>query len=816
MEHWQFLIQKQGDRSWSPIESPNIKPNIKIVEGYYRVLAHSDLINTDVEVRVTHSSTLELPPKRRIQKRSRRTNSEGLIAVIPFTYFKPGVWGLCCSSDLVSHFLGQPWQHCIQLEVLPKVAVDVRQNDKEKFPVFTDELPKEKAIIEQPITPVWLKSEKVEYILQNLIEIALPDSELLLEDDKPIEDFPSQIPESLLVLKLQEEIYTCSWGQTFTINGRVEPKETTNQGLSITSNEEKVYGGEIRIELRSPQDSKIIRRVRQSLPEKLIPFHIRCSVEVPADCESKLILGEISLYSILTIGGHTTLLTNQFFTITADVTELLAISTTARESEPNTIEHQLASSAALATSEAKKLSTPLDLKLFNLVKTPKKARSLLLQPSPKKSLPPRINPKSHRKSQSHRNSAAISPQLPKFVQHQNRMINPALFAEPSSKLESDRESTVTAVRQVISMDTTFPYLRRLEASQDETEDITRSEPIDFQQHTTEIHSEDTAKSVVEDTQFQNESLDEDAAKLATNYAQTQDTSFVKLVIPPSSELIAIGSPNISPLIRRWMHTQGYSLPEPIYLENQDYDIYTISSQDQLSDEVNTEVEEQVAIETQGDKSIQNGLRSAALTKFKIQNLESSPSSLLSHSQPTARCANTPSSSRHERTLSARLAQEIVVENTFDEAETFKNQPDKQEESISEVSVCLPVVVEITEPLPVPQLHLPSGELISGKSVRIRVQLPTVSPEVVVKLWVEDCQTRWLIDEPRLLTNLLPNSAGWLEDMTSVIVPFGCLEIRLEAIALNTVTQQESHKVSIQRTVIPPGLPTLQLDEVFGI
>jgi hypothetical protein len=92
----------------------------------------------------------------------------------------------------------------------------------------------------------------------------------------------------------------------------------------------------------------------------------------------------------------------------------------------------------------------------------------------------------------------------------------------------------------------------------------------------------------------------------------------------------------------------------------------------------------------------------------------------------------------------------------------------------------------------------------------------VCPEVAVKLWVEDCQTRWLLEEPLWLTNLLPNSSGGLEETTQIIVPFGCLEIRLEAIAVNMVTQQESHKTTIQRTVIPPDLPTLQLDELLGL
>ena len=52
MEQWQFLIQKEGERAWHPLE----KPSVQIKEGRYRVVARSNRTNTDVEVRVTHSS----------------------------------------------------------------------------------------------------------------------------------------------------------------------------------------------------------------------------------------------------------------------------------------------------------------------------------------------------------------------------------------------------------------------------------------------------------------------------------------------------------------------------------------------------------------------------------------------------------------------------------------------------------------------------------------------------------------------------------------------------------------------------------------
>src|SRR6478672_11140783 len=121
MEYWEFLLQKEGDRSWQPIKTPNVE----IEEGRYRIVAHSNRPNTDVEIRVTHQSAREKPPKRRSQKRSRRTNREGLMVVIPYTYLKAGFWELRCSGDIMSDLLGQTWRHSIQLQVLPKAQPPV-------------------------------------------------------------------------------------------------------------------------------------------------------------------------------------------------------------------------------------------------------------------------------------------------------------------------------------------------------------------------------------------------------------------------------------------------------------------------------------------------------------------------------------------------------------------------------------------------------------------------------------------------------------------------------------------------------------------
>ena len=114
MEYWEFLLQKEGERSWQTLKSEKLT----VEPGRYRIVAHSSRTNADVEICVTHTTIAEVPPKRRSQKRSRRTNSEGLMVVIPFTYLKPGMWELRCCGDIMSDFLGKSWQNLIQLEVL--------------------------------------------------------------------------------------------------------------------------------------------------------------------------------------------------------------------------------------------------------------------------------------------------------------------------------------------------------------------------------------------------------------------------------------------------------------------------------------------------------------------------------------------------------------------------------------------------------------------------------------------------------------------------------------------------------------------------
>lgn len=848
MEHWQFLIQKQGDRSWHALESPNTE----IVEGRYRVLARSNLPNQDVEVRLTYFSTQEVPPKRRIQKRLRRTNPEGLMAVIPFTYLKAGVWELRCSGDLISDILGKSWQYGVYLQVKSQLAETVEsvsepENNLETISdpiseqkppsnpevelVITQEsyfLDQDDIAIDQPVNPVWVKGETAEQILQNLIDLALPGAESLLEEPQT-EDTPKEERSLPLLLTLDQEAYITRWGHLLTIHGSVDLQEHL-EPADQTLDSKNLYGLELRIELRSPLSSEVLIQIRQSLGDKSLPLTIRSTFNVPADCESKLILADINLYGAVANPGEAALLANHSFTITADVADLLAVKNAVQAS---LIDEQNTTSTA-------EPSISIDLELFNLVKTPPPSQPTY--PSVSTPLPQTIDLESLNKQTDLR-----LPQLPKLPDPIEATVTNDLIAEPTLDiplLELD-ETTVPQTPAPIDLGklvikprlrfsgSTLPYLKRLPATLNVNE-VTTSEvaeellpsvaeelpQVEVAIPEPELHLEE----VLNDIPIQDETVTEIEAQAtpetitALETEEIFDTPTTESATPPTqldeniTQIISIAPPRpySSPLIRKWMESQGYTLPE----------IFTDSNEVPQA-EVTAEEPPTIApiAETPDLEDALPPVLDVAIEPLEIelvppQAIEYQPFVEIEDEAPE------PSPLEPElpptepiQTPLTRIAEEIVLDDSDDEDEAeleVNNHPLPQAQQATDSPT------KILEPLPIPQLHIPDGELVAGKLTRVRVELPKVSPQVVVKLWMEDCQTRWLLDGPHILTELLPNSSGNLEVMTQLNIPFGCLEIRIEAIALNTVTKQESHKVTIIKTVIPPDLPNVSLNDLLGM
>jgi hypothetical protein len=771
-------------------------------------LARSYLSNTDVEVRVSHISIDEFPPKRRILKRSRRTNSEGLMAVIPFTNFKPGIWELRCSGDIMSEMLGKFWQRTLVIQVSPPETIPTPPTYGQTprgCPEESDiasEADNEVNIVMNHGNPVWFKGETTEQILQNLLDLALPKDEPLL-DEETIENAPTLPPPLPLNLTLDQDSYIARWGGNFTIHGDVEVNEIENLENERFSTGELC---QLRLEigLRSPLESRIIQQIPQPLTDQVLPFSFSTLIEIPLNCESKLLLADINLYGALTDVGEIILLANHSFTITADVTELLSLQTSQfhfRESLP-------ASNPSVKPKPAVKIR----LELFNLAKTPKLAQFHILKPSPNQPLPPQIQPTV---------SWGPSPQLPNLPH------------KPTPENTNDSEKdylTKTLSTHPIDLkklvikrvNTNFPYLKRLKVNPAKAETVNNKLYVGElatlnkspQLPTVETLSAKKPQLPTDDLPLSDESITDDTsyaeliAEIVAGVITSEELNVVDIqenyVIPNGEELNVVDTQENSLILngeeldivdtqknsplQQWIDSQGYLLTESIAAESLD-------NNPEETQPIDVELLLSWEIETSEDPVTDNIL--LELNEPEIVT----PSSRIS-------------------TESVWLSQEIVMDDLVTELDTDSLSDEAIEENnyspLLEGEASPDFSTTMMESLPTPQLSLPEGELVAGTLVIVRVKLPQVSSSVAVKLWVEDYQTRSLVDGPHILPDLRSNSWGDLETVIDLKIPFGCLEIRLSAIALDQTTQQESNKVTIIKTVIPPDLPKIELDEILGM
>ena len=819
MENWQFLIQKQGDHNWRILESPNLT----ILADNYRVLARSYLNNMDVDVRVTYISTQEVPPKQRILKRSHRTNSEGLMAVIPFTYLKPGIWELRCSGDIMSEMLGKSWQHTLLIQVSPPEPSPQSLTQLAEESDLASNADTQVSIVMNHGTPVWFKGETTEQILQNLLDLALPQDEPLL-DEETIENAPTLPPPLPLNLTLDQDTYVARWGDNFIIHGDVEVNEIEN-----LEDERFAMNGvsQLRLEiaLRSPSESRILNHVDQPLTDQVLPFSFSTLIDIPLDCESKLLLAEINLYGALADVGEVILLANHTFTITADITDLLALQTSRSDYRDYSLPET-------NPPVKPKPSVKIRLELFNVAKTPKLAQFHILKPSPNQPLPPQIKPLI--------SWQVLSPQLPNLPHNPTREIN--TDSETDSLTKTLAIHPIDLKKLVIKpVNTIFPYLKRLKVKPvpgKTANDQLNVEKLATLQKSPQLPTVVTLsakipelpvdnlpqsdQSMIDDTSYaeliaeivagvtkseeldlvdsqensviiQSEALDLVDSQENSVIIQSEELDLVdsqeNSVIIQSEELDLVDTQENSSLLQQWIDSQGYLLTEAVFQESSDND---------LGEETQT-VDVEVLLSR--EKEIQEDPIADNIP------LEINKPETVNILNPIA-------------TQPGWLSQEIVIDDLVMEwdADSWSDEAiaDHHYSPLPENETAADFSGVMMESLPTPQLYLSEGELVAGTSVMVRVKLPEVSSSVVVKLWVEDYQTRSLLDRPHILPDLRSNAWGEWETAIYLKIPFGCLEIRLSAIALHQTTQQESDKFTIIKTVIPPSLPTIEMDEMLGM
>ena len=697
MEDWEFLLQKEGDRSWLSMETPTLE----IEEGKYRIAAHSSRANLDVEIRVTYQVPGEGKSLCRSQKGFCRTNSEGLVVIIPFTDFKPGLWELNCCGDIMSELLGEFWQESLQLQVLPKTGIGEQGSrgageQGRQGETFNSSIP----------NPILVNSllehslQEVEPMLQELDAPSPPSCDAPIKPAIAEPGMPRNAANRELRLTLERDTFVRSQGESILISGRVDAFD-----LAQTSSLPSAFQGKIRYQLRDPQTSEILLDLEQHLPEQSLPLVFSYSLEIPREGKTPLLSGEVILEASCELpdgNENPVILASQAFTIAADFNHL-----------PET---QFSDSQSTA---------PLHLDLFEPEKMAKAFKEL--QPLSSQILPPKIV-----RSASTEKAAKI-PQLPKLS-------NP----KPKVKASLIEISDDRAFEALKLKERFWSRLNSL-AVDSESSIWLKSQSLSFE------NSTEDAQTPAPEAQLTPEK----------DLVERQET--IESLLP---EIELEDGEKIEKLVSEGELTPARELDD----SEKTTELPVISEEN-----LDRDLPENTQLKTESPQPEQDLIEESLPLEEELPE-----------QQPF------PDTTANSNTLEIAVEDEEVWRSPISE-------PDSSELPASQQAI--PHRGE--SPVPAPILTIAESELTAGEAVVVRLKLPQLPPalgSVYVKLSVQDCQTRCLLDGPRALVDWEPNDAGELEANTSLTVPLGSREIRFEAIAIDTETQRESHKVTLDKKI----------------
>jgi hypothetical protein len=308
MEYWQFFLQQQGEVSgtgqasgaWLPVKMPQIE----VTAGKYGAIARTSLINTDVEIRITYQAMGEKPLLRKFYQRSRRTNAEGVVVILPFTDLKPGTWELDCTGkqipDTHSQFGNFGWRQRLQIDVLPPVdGTDTQSN----FPQWFLTLESENLVVDRgqsltlagQINAVNIGSWDSVFPAQLQIQIREPQNSQILLDFRQAVSAESLPVQFSLPIELPSDLQTCLLlGEITLIDA--QQQALASQSFQITIDLEKLLSL-VKLPGESgdsqPQSNLAVSLLKVPTPELIVPSGklkageaLRAMVKLPLDANA--------------------------------------------------------------------------------------------------------------------------------------------------------------------------------------------------------------------------------------------------------------------------------------------------------------------------------------------------------------------------------------------------------------------------------------------------------------------------------------------------------------------------------------------------
>ncbi|MBD2462310.1 hypothetical protein H6G89_14780 [Oscillatoria sp. FACHB-1407] len=755
MGFWEFLIQKEGDRSWLPLESPDVE----ILEGRYRVVARSNRVNTPVEIQVTHIAIAETPPKRRTQKRSSQTNPDGLVVVIPFTRLQPGIWELSCSGDLMADFAGEGWQYTVKLQVLSHAS----EATEEWEPDWQADAPESQSTVQAAVQADPPPPENsASAVAQPTSPPTPPEAVLPPEPVSP----PPEL-ERLTIVPPVPHLEVDSDADAPRANLSEEIAASDIFQMATRLSQEVVDSVFQDLEATAEPPIENIPATGTETPVRSQPPDVAPVVEpTPASVDTPV------LHEASTADYPPVQLALNRDTYTARRGQTLTLTGQVERSPVNS------SPVAIPAVELRiRLSDPQTAQTLVNV-----GRSLPIQtvPSPFECTITIPDGYQTRLLLGDITLVAGTTELATHPFSVTADLTELLEALANAYPESDLVQPpleFTAPATVADLDLTF--LEFLQSPKP----MLQFQPADKQAIPPQLNPAKSAQRT--------------PAKSPMTVGVTGSAS-------PTSSPTAASEPSLPPPPATSAGFSGSTEmpPEatpPLSLSELVLDDDTISPQDWQSPASTVPPRSPKAKKAPSpeDQAFQSlNLQNRFFSRLNALASDSELSSWL-HQDPIEALPVNEAPLGLDTDLAAH---EVVVED-----EPLTPSYARQ---VAPVEPPAELVLPEDEPVPEPQLSIPAGELVSGQSIFVTVKLPDVKSRIYVKMWVLDRQTRSLLDGPRWFMAFVPDGFGHLETRTQVTVPYGCLEAVFEAIAIEMMTKRESHKVVISRTIIPPDLPLL--------
>lgn len=774
MENWEFLLQKQGDKSWLPLESPTVE----ILEGQYRLASRTKFVDALVGIKLRYIPLSDSVYEPSQQKIAKRVNPAGLLIVMPYTNFTPGSWRIECSEiDGLERKEPQytPWLVSVQLEVQSvsaEIAGDWYLNLSMPNPDEQSDPQEQGLEIESPSSEPeqTAETDTGEEVIADRSELVLAEcntseGELALPIDaqslaslneisakshvtEAIAVIPPALPYNLIALNQSQYLVTAAQ-------------------MPILSGQ-SYLPGELEVVLRNPQDLETVISARfalGALGDRSEPINFSFELCVPVQT-SQVMIGEVKLHpSVGVVTDSQPHIYSQAISLTYQSPDILA-----EVAQEITTASQL--QLAKLQSELFDASTPS--RPLPQVGSEHNLSNLKLPQLPLESSPVRST--NEQKGTEFTSSPKL-PQLPRIAPLPGYRAQLALSDRSPDKSMSEISEETQPNIEVLTGD--------LEISSG-----------------FEVVSMGESKSLVED--LPTDTLVDRQPQAI--FSETEEQSIVTLQSPLISDRFLDKLQAIS------RESVNESLIEQQVNEFIDAEVEKLES----------EIDKSLGLEDLDNAFEQMLIADELLVGSDVQieaEAETSPIPI-SQGVDTMEIPTGVTNVTHTES-SENLSEQDTAESQLPLPEIIYQQPESStSDAVYEILAASKVIDRSTannnsgvwptlgtnEPVPLPILEIPQGEAVSGVTFPILIKLPAIAPKLFVKFWVKDCQTRHIIDGPRWLVDFQTESdTNFMMARTPITLPLGTMEVAFEAIAVEMQTQRESRKTSTTRSVTLPNL-----------